>query len=138
MWQHRAFIADEDCNTVASYKTKIWDFETGIYFVKAPFDFSAWKPIPINGQHQLWTLNLLPEGVRLRELRLFQIFRVLATLKVTNHKTSIDNANNFQSIEDIIYEIIAFLLLVRITIPNRKLFREWADYNLSRNLKYLP
>ena len=59
---------------------------------------------------------------------------------MTNHKTSIDNANNFQSIniEDIIYEIIAFLLLVRITIPNRKLFREWAGYNLSRNLKDLP
>lgn len=57
---------------------------------------------------------------------------------MTNHKTSIDDANNFQSIEDIIYEIIVFLLLVRITIPNRKLFREWAGYNLSRNLKDLP
>ena len=66
------------------------------------------------------------------------MFRVLATLIVTNHKTSIDNTNNFQSIEDVIYEITAFLLLVRITIPNRKLFREWADYNLSRNLKDLP
>ena len=83
----------------------------------------------------MWTLNLLPEGFRLRKLRLF---RVLATLTVTNHKTSIDNANNFQSIEYIIYEIIAFLLLVLITIPSRKLFREWADYNSSRNLKDLP
>ena len=55
-----------------------------------------------------------------------------------NRKTLTDKANNFQSIEDIIYEIIAFLLLVRITIPNRKLFREWAGYNLSRNLKDLP
>ena len=107
------------CDTVASYKTKIWDFETGIYF-----RFFT-KPIPINGQHQLWTLNLLPEGVRLRELRLLQIFRVLATLTVTNHKTS----NNF---DDIIFEIIAFLLLILITISNRKLFWEWADYNLSR------
>ena len=66
------------------------------------------------------------------------MFRVLATLTVTNHKTLTDKANNFQSIEDIIYEIIAFLSLVRITIPNRKLFREWAGYNLSRNLKDLP
>lgn len=57
---------------------------------------------------------------------------------MTNHKTLTDKANNFQSIEDKIKEIIAFLLLVRITIPNRKLFREWADYNLSRNLKDLP
>ena len=57
---------------------------------------------------------------------------------MTNHKTLTDKANNFQSIEDIIYEIIAFLLLVRITIPNRKLFMEWAGYNLSRNLKDLP
>lgn len=57
---------------------------------------------------------------------------------MTNHKTLTDKANNFQSIEDKIKEIIVFLLLVRITIPNRKLFREWADYNLSRNLKDLP
>lgn len=57
---------------------------------------------------------------------------------MTNHKTLTDKANNFQSIEDKIKEIIAFLLLVRITIPNRKIFREWADYNLSRNLKDLP
>lgn len=44
------------------------------------------------------------------------MFRVLATLTVTNHETSIDDASNFQPIEDIIYEIIALLLLVRITI----------------------